>query len=499
MKFIPIFFLSLVLVTSAGIYSCQRPTDKQTAEKKQPNIVFILADDMGYGDLGCYNADSKIQTPNIDKLSENGIRFTNVHAPGAWCVPSRYGLLTGTYPGRLENLVLDKSLIKPEQETIATLLKRNGYSTACVGKWHLGFDEVDWKNPATISAMKGGPTQHGFDYFFGMHASLDIQPYFYIENEKAVQSPTEFIEAGFSPEATSEVSGGFYRNGAISPDFKHDEVLDKFVEKAFGFMDKHQQDNAEEPFFLYLPLTAPHTPWLPKEEFVGKSGAGEYGDFMMQVDNLVGQVSEYLKENNLLENTIVIFSSDNGPVWFDEDVEKYNHLSTGIFKGRKMDMWEGGSRMPFIVSAPSKFKSGIKTDQMIGFTDVMATLAELVGDEAFDNADFDSYSFLSALTDVKSETKLRNELVIEKNAYFKGDWKYIKGSGMGQLLIKYGPNKESIVIKDIPGELYNLENDLSEQNNLYNQHPEKVKEMEARLNEILGNTKTDKNDYLKYE
>ncbi len=166
-------------------------------DKKSPNIVFILADDMGFGDLGCYNSASKIPTPNIDKLADKGIQFTNAHSPGAWCVPSRYGLLTGQYPGRLAEMNIRKqSLIKPEQETLATMLKRNGYKTSCVGKWHLGFEGVDWSNPAGITEMKDGPTEKGFDYFFGMHASLDIPPYFYIENGKAVQSPTKEIGDG---------------------------------------------------------------------------------------------------------------------------------------------------------------------------------------------------------------------------------------------------------------------------------------------------------------
>ncbi len=490
--------IGALLVCAVVGVSCQKQQKAGEQQPTLPNIVFILADDMGYGDLGCYNSDSKIPTPHIDKLAKSGIRFTNAHAPAAWCVPSRYGLLTGQYPGRLDNYNVRKSLIKEGQETIASLLQRNGYTTACVGKWHLGFDEVDWADPSHIKTMKGGPVERGFDYFFGMHASLDIQPYFYIENGAAVQSPTETIEAGFSPGATSEVSGGFYRKGAISPDFKHSQVLDKFLEKALGFIDRHQKNTPETPFFLYLPLTAPHTPWLPKVEFVGKSEAGEYGDFTMQVDAWVGQVSAYLKENNLQKNTIVIFTSDNGPVWFDEDVAKFNHRSTGVFRGRKMDAWEGGSRMPFIVSGPSRFQSGIETSRMIGFTDMMATLADLTGDNTFNEEQYDSRSFLSELTG-QSRQSIRNEWVVEKKAYLRDNWKYIKGNGMGRLLIKYGPNKESIVIEDIPGELYNLAEDPSEQNNLYDTHPEIVKAMDDRLHQILGESKEDKNDYLKYQ
>lgn len=327
----------------------------------------------------------------------------------------------------------------------------------------------------------------GFDYFFGMHASLDIPPYFYIENNRAVQSPGNSVNHHSSPDATSEVSGAFFRAGAISPDFKHGEVLDKFLGKAKVFLTNHQKQHQKDPFFLYLPLTAPHTPWLPKEAFVGKSGAGEYGDFTMQVDHLVGQLMVYLQENNLLENTIVFFASDNGPVWFHEDKEKFDHASMGVLRGMKGDMWEGGSRIPFIVSAPTRFKKGAQSNQLICFTDMMATLADLLGDKTFNSADFDSHSFLPILKNPDSDKPARNELVIEKNAYINGDWKYIEGSGQGGIAARYAPDKKYILSGKIPGELYHLKDDLSEQNNLYNEYPEKVKKMKLRLNEILHN------------
>lgn len=481
-----LIILSFILVLN--LISPISSSASDEGQKKQPNIVFILADDMGFGDLGCYNSASKIPTPNIDKLAEKGIRFTNAHSPGAWCVPSRYGLITGRYPGRLPNLDNKKqSLIKPAQETVATLLKRNGYNTACIGKWHLGFKGVDWGNPATIAEMKGGPVEKGFDYFFGMHASLDIPPYFYIENDHAVHSPTDWVADHSSPNATSKVSGAFFRAGAISPDFKHGQVLDKFMDKALDFVDNHQKYNQKDPFFLYLALSAPHTPWLAKKEFVGKSGAGEYGDFTMQVDNLVGEFMAYLKENNLLDNTIIFFGSDNGPVWFHEDVEKFGHASMGVLRGMKGDMWEGGSRIPFIVSAPFRFEKGIQSNQLICFTDMMATLADLVGDKSINSTDFDSYSFLSVLTNSKSEKPARDELVIEKKSYRLGDWKYIDGSGQGGIAARYAPNKKYIMSGKIPGELYNLKNDLSEKDNLYKKYPEKVNEMKKRLNQIIMN------------
>lgn len=475
--------LVFFLASSMLLNNCSQA--RATNENKQPNIVFILADDMGYGDLGCYNSESKIPTPHIDMLAEQGIRFTNAHAPGAWCVPSRYGLITGRYPGRLENLNTGKgSLIGEEQATLASMLKQKGYRTACIGKWHLGFEGMDWENPANINELKGGPVDQGFDYFFGMHASLDIPPYFYIENNHVVEAPSLFVEDNASVDATSDVSGAFWRAGAISPDFKHEEVLDKFLEKASGFLDSHQQNHGDKAFFLYLPLTAPHTPWLPREEFVGKSGAGEYGDFTMQVDHLVGQVMAHLKQYNLLDNTIVFFGSDNGPVWFPEDQVKFDHLSTGALRGMKGDMWEGGSRIPFIVSAPSRFSAGRSSDQIVCFTDMMATLADLSGENLTKQAGIDSYSFLHVLENREADGPVRDELMIEKNAYFSGDWKFIDGSGQGGIAARWAPDKAYIVTEAIPGELYNLKEDLSEQNNLYEEYPEKVKQFLEEINKI---------------
>ena len=476
---------SAILLFIACLFACTKKNDTNSSPKK-PNIVFILADDMGYGDLTCYNSASKIPTPNIDQLALQGIKFTDAHAPGAWCVPSRYGLITGRYPGKMEMKTGQQSIIEPSQETLGTLMKRNGYKTACIGKWHLGFDSVDWKNPKNIGLMKGGPVDKGFDYFFGMHASLDIPPYFYIENDQAVQAPTANIDDHGTPGATSSVSGAFFRAGAISPDFKHDEVLDKFLDKARNYLDNHQKNHQDDPFFLYFPLTAPHTPWLPKDEFVGASGAGEYGDFVMQVDDVVGQLITHLKQNNLLENTIIFFSSDNGPVWFNEDEQKFDHMSTGALRGIKSDMWEGGSRVPFIVSSPSQFAQGTQSSQMICFTDMMATLADIIDDHTINNADFHSHSFLPILQNPDDSKPIRDDLVIEKKVYRKGEWKFIDGSGQGGITLRYSPGREQIKTEQVAGELYNLKDDLSEQNNLYEQYPEKVSEMRTKLHEILN-------------
>ncbi|MEJ7770190.1 MAG: arylsulfatase [Chitinophagaceae bacterium] len=434
-----------------------------------PNIVFILADDMGYGDVQCYNAASKIATPNIDHLAAEGIKFTDAHAPGSWCVPSRYGLITGQYPLRKSMNIKKGGLIAKGQTTIASLLQRNGYHTAMIGKWHLGFDGIsDWDKVDYNQPFKGGPLDHGFDYFFGMHASLDIPPYFYIENNRAVEAPTGPIADHQSVHATTTISGKFWRAGKIAPGFKHEEVLPAFTRKAVSVMETHVIQKKRQPFFLYLSLTAPHTPWMAQAPFAGKSAVGEYGDFTMQVDHTIGQVLKTLEKLALKENTLVIFTSDNGPVWFKEDILKFNHRSTAKFRGMKLDAYEGGHRVPFIVRWPGKIKPGTSSSTLLCFTDMLATFAEVVGDTLSAETRRDSYNLLPAL--INNGKSQRKGLIVEGHTVRDGDWKLIFGSGTGVLqrqwgLVKTGPVK---------GELYNLKQDPGETNNLYSMHPEKV-------------------------
>ena len=477
MKLILTAFLIIVL------FSCQNKTQFNT---NKPNIVFILADDMGYGDPGCYNPESKIPTPNIDRLAADGMMFTDAHSAGAWCVPARYGLLTGQYPGRIRLNWRDRSLLQQEQETLATLLKRNGYRTACIGKWHLGFDNIDWENPGKNDVLNGGPVEHGFDYFFGMHASLDIPPYFYIEDNKLVERATSFVYDNASEDATSAISGAFWRKGACSPGFKHNEVLDVFLEKAKKFVTEHIETDKDKPFFLYFPLTAPHTPWLPKDEFVGKSGAGEYGDFTVQVDHLLGKIREILQENGVGKNTMIVFSSDNGPVWFEKDIEKFQHDSKGGLKGMKIDLWEGGSRIPFIVSWPGHIPEGVKSDQLICFTDVMATFASIANDDDFKETEFDSYDFSPVIFQKDYRTPVRKELIIEGKVYRKDNYKLIFGTGLGSLSKSFDSQGVYLPEAENKGELYDLSGDLDESENLYRQQMQQVKQMKTEFDSIMS-------------
>lgn len=452
----------------------------------QPNIVVILADDLGYGDLKAYNPESKIPTPHLDQLAAEGMIFTDAHSGGSTCKPSRYALLSGQFAARAANLNDKKGPLLPEgQPTVASALRDNGYHTAMVGKWHLGFDQNGEKDEAMLGAftfdpenMTGGPMDRGFDTWFGMHASLDIPPYFYVRDRTATMVPSETVEASDSigtEEEWNHIQGAFWRSGGVAPDFKHLEVTPRFSDEACQVVETH---DGEKPLFLYLALPSPHTPWLPTEEFLGKSGAGMYGDFVMQVDEVVGNVMASLEKAGMSDNTLILFSSDNGPVWYEKDNERFNHLSTGPLRGVKGSAWEGGHRMPFIVRWPESVKAGFVTDHTVAFADIFATFSELAGQKQLPKGVAeDSVSFAKLLLDPGAELAGRPPILHGERVIRSGDWKLIntKGSrGFGAPKMKYGT------------ELYNLEDDLSEENNLAETMPEKVEALRSQIQEVLG-------------
>jgi arylsulfatase A-like enzyme len=473
MKNILIRFTALLLAPLAALHAADAP---------KPNIVIILADDMGYGDPGCYNPNSKIATPHIDQLAKEGMRFTDAHAPGPLCHPSRYGLLTGRYPFRIDVTAWPKKpLIAEGQMTLASLLKAQGYRTAMVGKWHLGFLEDGYDKP-----LPGGPVACGFDTFFGFRASTDIPPYFFIQGDRAVKQPTDHIEAHHS-QGWSSNQGEFWREGDIAPGLALKDVLPRLTEEALRVIDAQAKANqsGRKPFLLYYAPTAPHTPWLPSAEFAGKSGAGLYGDFVMMVDAEIGRLLAALDKSGLAEETLVIFTSDNGPTWYQADAERLGHASAGGLRGMKSDAWEGGHRMPFIVRWPGQVKAGTVSQQTICFTDLLATFADICGTKLPDDAGPDSFSFLPVLRGVHPADKpIRAPVVMQAGSATSmmlirsGDWKLINGLGSG------GFTKPSSV-KPKPGEpavqLYNLRTDPAETTNLAAQHPDIVKELLSAL------------------
>ena len=448
---------------------------------KLPHILIILVDDMGYGDVGAYNPDSKIPTPHLDKLGQEGMRFTDAHAPGPLCHLSRYGLLTGQYPFRANTSAWRRQpSIKSGQLTIASLLKAKGYNTAMVGKWHLGFQEEGYEKPLT-----GGPVDVGFNSFFGIRASTDIPPYFYIRGRQAVQPPTSSIAANQS-KGWSRIQGAFWRAGGIAPNLKLDEVLPRFTEEAISVIRNHKSSDPN-PLFLYLAYPAPHTPWLPSKNFKGRGGAGMYGEFCNMVDAEVGKILQALEAQELAPDTMVIFTSDNGPVWYDADVTRFGHDSAGGLRGMKADAWEAGHRMPFMLRWPKVVKPGSVSSRLICFTDLMATFADLTSTKLPASIALDSHSFLPALTDPSSSHQPREPIVMKAGSgammIRQGKWKLIDQLGSGGFS---SPKRIRPEEGGPKGQLYDLSSDPSEKTNLWSEYPELVQKLSKRLEQIAG-------------
>lgn len=488
-------FASLLLF----FFASAAPVFSQSSEK--PNIVYILADDLGYGDLSCLNPESKIQTPTIDRLASEGMILTDVHSGSAVCTPTRYGILTGRYAWRtrLKSGVLwgySPPLIEEGRLTVASFLQEQGYRSAVIGKWHLGlgWHTTDGNPPSDRQDEPGihvdftkliqkGPNAYGFDYFFGIPASLDMDPYVYMENDRVVELPT------LTTETHKPGQPDFWRGGKIAPGFKHIEVLEKLTEKAVGFIEDHVQNHPARPFFLYFPLPAPHAPVLPNLAFQGKSQAGTYGDFVVEVDWTVEQVLQALARLDIAGNTLVLFTSDNGPERFMlRRKEEYNHYSAHFYRGMKRDVWEGGHRVPFIARWPGNIKAGTQSDETLCLTDLMATVADILDIALPENTGEDSYSMLPALLGQPLEDPLREATVHHSSqgefAIRHGPWKLCLTPNSGGNRYPEGPNAPGP--DDPPMQLYNLVEDPGETRNLYDWHPEIV----ARLSSLLERYKT---------
>ena len=442
------------------------------AGAKKPNIIFIMADDMGYGDLGCYNKNSKIPTPNMDALAAGGIRFTDAHSPSAVCTPTRYGVITGRYcwRSRLKRGVLNgysPALIDTQRMTVASLLKGQGYATACIGKWHLGLGSD--KRTDFSKTLVPGPNDLGFDYFYGIPASLDMTPYCYVENDRAVDEPTLTIEAGKSNE------DGWWRKGAIAPGFKHVEVLPNLTKKAVDYIGGHAIKSPDKPFFMYFPLPAPHCPIAPADFVRGRSGAGGYGDYVVEVDWTVGQVVKALQRNGLAENTLIIVTSDNGSPGrtkidraHSSVVEHYGHNPSGNLRGIKADVWDGGHREPFVACWPGKIPAGRVCSEICGTIDLLPTFARLAGAEMPADRVIDG-------RDIRPLMEGRPGAASPHGAYF-----YYRGRNLEA--VRSGKWKLRRVKKKT--ELYDLEADISEKENLADRHPEIVKRLAGMMEEF---------------
>lgn len=465
--------LIAVLLVAGTLLGCES-SDQPTG----PNVVVIYADDMGYGDPGAYNASSRIPTPNIDRLASEGRLFTDAHSTSSVCTPSRYSLLTGRYSWRtrLTSGVLlgyGASLIDTGRTTVASMLDGLGYRTGGVGKWHLGLQDeqpTDYAEP-----LRPGPVSLGFDYYWGIPASLDFEPYLYFENDETVELPTD------STVGNSECClGPFWRAGAMAPSFVHEEVLPRITDHAVRFV--RESAEGEEPFFLYLPYSAPHTPWLPTGEFEGRSQAGQYGDFVAQVDASVGAVLQALDETGAAENTLVVFTSDNGAIWPPEQVEEFDHRANYRWRGMKADIWEGGHRVPFIARWPDEIPPGTSSDATISQVDLLRTIAAAVGAELPPEAGPDSYNVLPAMTGESYAEPVRGPTVQHSSrgmfALRSGPWKLIEGRGSGGFTepVEIEPEED-----EPEGQLYNLADDPDESDNLYQQRPELVDSLQAVL------------------
>ena len=454
---------------------------------RKPNIIYLLADDWGYGDVSYLNPESKIPTPHADQLASEGMIFTDAHSNSAVCTPTRYGVLTGRYcwRSRLKRGVLNgysEPLIEAGRLTVPSLLREQGYTTACVGKWHLG---LGWQVKAGAEAVNGetvdfsaplthGPHEVGFDYSFIIPASLDMPPYCYIEDGVVVEQPVEDIAGSPRP--------AFWRGGACAPGFSHETCLLELTIRAEGFIHQHARENGGEPFFLYFPAPSPHTPHFARDRFAGRSRAGEYGDYVTEHDWSIGRIVSAIKRNGLADNTLIIVTSDNGchtePIGLEE---KYDHLGNYIYRGQKSDAWEGGHRIPFIASWPGVIAPGSKCDKTVCLTDLLATAAGICNVDLPRDAGEDSYDISPYMRGAQGETireatvhhSISGEFAIRKD-----QWKLVACRGSGGWSLR----DEDVPADAPPMQLYDMARDAAEQHNLYREKPEIAAELLDLLN-----------------
>ena len=474
----------------------------------KPNIVFILADDLGYGDVGCYNSESKIPTPNIDLLAKEGIMFTDAHSPSTVCTPTRYSFLTGRMAFRngMKGVFTGAGgpcLIENDRLTIAKMLKEQSYITAMFGKWHVGLTFYDTDGKPILKngldavkridytkAITDGPLHQGFDYFFGT-ASCPTTDwlYAYIDGDKIPTPPTHIVDRTPLPKHPYSRDN---RPGMIAPGFDLEEVDMVFLQKSIEFLENHKKNSSNKPFFLFHSAQAVHLPSFPGRAFKGSTQSGPHGDFIFELDFIVGALVKKIDQLGFGENTLIIFTSDNGPeVPTSIDMrKKYNHDGARPWRGVKRDQWEGGHRVPFVVRWPKKIKAGRVSSQTICLTDIMATCATLSGAKLPNNAAEDSFDILPAL--LKTTKKPIREYTLHQTisldlAIRNGKWKFLDHKGSGgnnyEREGEWGMKQFALAehTPESPGQLYNLEKDPGEIKNLYNNYPEIVKKLKSKL------------------
>lgn len=495
-QFIVSVFLVIIASQHAPVMADQRP-----------NVIVILADDLGYADVSAYGG--KIETPNIDKLARSGVRFTDAHSSSSVCSPTRYGLLTGRYNWRspLKHGVLgglSPRLIEENRATLASFLKQHDYDTACVGKWHLGMD-WELKPGKQVSRLSieprdqvfnvyydrpiaNGPTAVGFDYFFGISASLDMVPYAFIENDRVTQLPTEdreFLMMG------DREDGGRTRKGPTAPGFDAADVLPMLTKKSVEVIERHRasEDQNSKPFFLYIPFASPHTPILPTGDWRGKSNINSYADFVMQTDAAIGEIMSSLQRVGIDQNTIVFVTSDNGcspQAKFDE-LAKHDHFPSGPLRGHKADVFEGGHRIPLVVRNPKSKSSAVVSSQVVCLTDIFATVADLIGEEIPENAAEDSFSFAAELGDAAATKPIRDHLVSHSiNGSFairQGNWKLLLCRDSGGWSDPRPKSPKAVSLP--PRQLYDLNVDLGEQDNRIDDQPAVADELLELLRKVV--------------
>ncbi len=464
----------------------------ENKKQKNPNVIYILADDMGYGDISALNEKCPFQTPNLDRMCQEGIRFTDAHATSAVCTPSRYGILTGRYNwrSRLKSSVVggySEPIIEKQRKTVADLFKEQGYQTAMVGKWHLGmnfkktkdfFETPDFDACTGVDykgCIEDSPVKHGFDYFFGISGSLDMPPYIYIENDHFMEEPCC---------ETQNTGKKFWRKGPTGAHFKHENVLDELTEKVCQKIEEYK----ENPFFIYFPMPAPHTPILPSEKFQGKSGTNEYGDFVLHCDDVVGRVIQKLQEEDIYDNTIVVYTSDNGcsPMANYEELKQHGHNPSYIFRGTKADIYEGGHRIPLIIQWPDKIKKNLVSKSVVCLSDFMATMADILEVHLPDNMAEDSVSNKKIWLE-SPDLEVRKDIVHQSIdgslSIRRGNFKLELCPGSGG----WSDPKPGEETGKLRFQLYDLSKDIGEKVNVIEDYPELAEELRGILKSYIEN------------